>query len=58
MDGSSSRAACRNGNLETEQVDIIYPNAEIMAVYLPNAYNNWWDIFSSTPQMVGSLPCR
>lgn len=25
---------------ETEQVDIIYPNAEIMAVYLPNAYNN------------------
>ena len=25
---------------ETEQVDIIYPNAAIIVVYLPNAYNN------------------
>ncbi|NLZ94490.1 MAG: hypothetical protein GX921_01535 [Bacteroidales bacterium] len=25
---------------ETEQVGIIYPNAQMMAIYLPNAYNN------------------
>ncbi len=29
-----------NETFETIPVDIIYPKAEIMAVYLPNAYNN------------------